>query len=194
MGHIRKGRIIIMPPHPYAQHPPTHSEPTHQRDSRFSYSRLMTSPSENIQQNLQEEKKRIYFRRRFCFLTFPTKRWRQKNFLQWRHQYFYDDVKRFFWVRIIERNPSYVLNRNTIGSSEWDETNFGAGCLKRGEEVRNFPLCNFLKYFFHTQFKIIILRILVNQFQNKMQCGKLILGRFHQHVYAQLLHAQITKA
>ncbi len=30
-------------------------------------------------------------------------------------------------------------------------TNFGAACLKRGEESSKFPLCNFLQYFFLTQ-------------------------------------------
>ncbi len=31
-------------------------------------------------------------------------------------------------------------------------TNFGATCLKRGEESSKFPYCNFLPYFFLTLF------------------------------------------
>jgi hypothetical protein len=49
------------------------------------------------------------------------------------------------------------------------KTKFGAACLKRGEEVKNFPLCKFLKYFFPYTILKHFLFILDTQKQNHNQ-------------------------
>jgi hypothetical protein len=80
MGHIRKGRIIIMPPHPYAQHTPTHSEPTHQRDSRFSYSRLMTFPVRKSSTKFARRKEENLFQKKILFFDISDKTLTSKEF------------------------------------------------------------------------------------------------------------------